>query len=104
MKGVEMKKISIQDREELLAPFSLDEIQQVVFGMKKNKSPGPDGFLANFYQEFWDLVKWDLKALIEEFARGKINIAGLNYGIITLVPKTIDAKKLKIQAYICAEC
>ena len=37
LRGVEMKKICSQDREELLAPFSLDEIHKVVFGMKKIK-------------------------------------------------------------------
>jgi hypothetical protein len=78
-----------------MTPFSLDEIKKVVFGMKKNKSPGPDGFPADFYQEFWDLVKWDLKALVEQFAKGRIDIARLNYGIITLVPKTADAKQIQ---------
>ena len=84
-----------------MSPFSLDEIHQVVFGMKRNKSPGPDGFPADFYQDFWDLVKWDLKALAEGFARGEINIARLNYGIITLVPKTNDAKQIQKFRPIC---
>ena len=46
-------------------------------------------------------MKWDLIALIEEFARGKINIARLNYVIITLVPKTADAKQIQKFRPIC---
>ena len=90
-----------QGKEELLAPFSLTEIHQVVFGMKRNKSPGPDGFPADFYQDFWGAVKWDVKALVASFAKGEINIARLNYGIITLVPKTNDAKQIQKFRPIC---
>ena len=71
------------------------EIKEVVFGMKRNKSPGPDGFLADFYQDFWDLVKWDLKDLVDKFIYGDIHISRHNYGIITLVPKTVDAKQIR---------
>ena len=96
-----MKKISEEERERLMAPFSSDEIKEMVFGMKKKKSPGPDGFPVDFYQEFQDLVKCDLKALIEEFAKGGIDISRLNYGIITLLPKTTDAKQIQKFKPIC---
>ena len=69
--------------------------------MKRNKSPGPDGFPADFYQDFWEVVKWDLKALVDNFAKGEINIARLNNGIITLVPKTNDAKQTQKLIPIC---
>ena len=69
--------------------------------MKRNKSPGPDGFPADFYQDFWAVVKWDLKNLVDGFAKGEINIARLNYGIITLIPKTNDAKQIQKFRPIC---
>ena len=47
------------------------------------------------------MVKWDLKALVDSFAKGEINIARLNYGIITLVPKTNDAKQIQKFRPIC---
>lgn len=98
---LELVKISEEDKKKLLMPFSLQEIREVVFGMEKNKSPGPDGFPADFYQGFWDLVKWDLKALIDDFGNGTLDIARLNYGIITLVPKTADAKQIQKFRPIC---
>ena len=84
-----------------MALFSLTEIHQVVFGMKRNKSPGPDGFPDDFYQDLWEVVKWDLQALVDCFAKGEINIAILNNDIITLVPKTNDAKQTQKFIPIC---
>ena len=44
----------IQERYEkiLIEEFSLEEIKKVVFKMAHNKSPGPDGFTAEFYQHY----------------------------------------------------
>lgn len=40
--------------------ISIEELEGVVFNMKKGKAPGPDGFPIVFYQEFWDIMKFDL--------------------------------------------
>ena len=63
--------------------------------MEKNKSSGPDGLPVEFYQNFWGLIKWDLKGLLDDFHSGNLDISRLNYGIITLVPKVKDAKKYR---------
>ena len=70
----------------------MEEIKNVVFKMAHNKSPGPDGFTAEFYQHYWELVKDDLKDLLDDFANREIDISRLNYGIITLVPKSKKCK------------
>jgi hypothetical protein len=51
--------------------------------MKYNKALGPDGFLAKFYQDFWEVIKRDLMALLKISMKGNC----LNFGIITLLPK-----------------
>ena len=48
-----------------------------------------------FYQHFWEIVKRDLMKLLNEFQAGKLDIPRLNYGIITLIPKTADAKQIQ---------
>jgi hypothetical protein len=47
----------------LVDEFSEKEIREAAFQMKHNKTPGPDGFLAEFYQVFWILIKDDLMAM-----------------------------------------
>jgi hypothetical protein len=34
--------------------------------MKHNKASGLDGFLEEFYQAFWEIIKHDLMALFKE--------------------------------------
>jgi hypothetical protein len=33
--------------------------------MERNKAPGQDGFSAEFYQTFWEVIKNDLMALFK---------------------------------------
>lgn len=79
----------------------MEELKSVVFQMEKNKNLGPDGLLVDFYQHFWDVIKWDLKDLLDDFHKGVLDISRLNYGIITLVPKTKDAKQIQKFRPIC---
>lgn len=62
--------------------------------MEKNKSYEPDGLFIEF-QYFWELIRWDLKAFLDDFHEGHISISRNNYHIITLVPKTKDAKQIQ---------
>lgn len=54
-------QVSDAENEILTAPFSEKEVKDVV--LEHNKSPGPDGFPAEFYQVFWKIIKGDLLAL-----------------------------------------
>jgi hypothetical protein len=55
--------------------------------MECNKAPRPDGFPAEFYQHFWDIIKYDLLALFNEFYQGIVPLHCLNFDEITLPPK-----------------
>lgn len=44
----------------LLKPVSLQEVENAVNQLKVGKVPGPDGFTANFFQHFWELIKWEV--------------------------------------------
>ena len=52
--------------------ISEQEIREAVFQMEHNKAPGPDGFLAEFYQVFWEVIKKDLLALFSDFCEEKL--------------------------------
>jgi hypothetical protein len=67
--------------------------------MKKNKAPGPDGFLTEFY--FWETIKPDLIALFNEFHDGNLPLHSLNFGTITLLSKGTEAIKIQQYRLIC---
>ena len=69
--------------------------------MEHNKAPGPDGFPAEFYQAFWDLIKDDLMAMFVDFHNGTLPLYSLNFGIITLLPKKDNAVQIQQYRPIC---
>jgi hypothetical protein len=41
-------------------PFEEREVLEVVKGLNRDKAPGPDGFTLAFFQDCWDVIKFDL--------------------------------------------
>lgn len=54
-----------------MGPILLEELERIVFHMRKGKSLGPDGFLVEFFQGFWDIIKLDLLEVVQESPRNK---------------------------------
>jgi hypothetical protein len=69
--------------------------------MEHNKAPGPDGFPAEFYQHFWDVLKDDLMAMFTHFQNGDFPLYKLNFGVITLLPKKDNAVQIQQYRPIC---
>jgi hypothetical protein len=42
--------------------------------MEHNKAAGTDGFLAEFFQNFWDIIKEDLLELLGQLHAGQLEI------------------------------
>jgi hypothetical protein len=72
-----------------------------MFQMEHNKSLGPDSFLAEFYQMFWDVIKGDRMALFHEFHQGSLPLFSLNFGTIILLLKCVEAMKIQQYRPIC---
>jgi hypothetical protein len=83
----DIPQVSDLENEILSGAFSENEIKEAMFQMEHNKAPRPDGFPAEFYQYFWDIIKPDLLALFNEFHQGTLPLHCLNFGIITFLPK-----------------
>ena len=69
--------------------------------MDRNKALGPDGFPAEFYQQFWDVIKGDLMQMFHDLHNGDIHLFSLKFDAITLLPKTQEANKIQQYRPIC---
>jgi hypothetical protein len=62
--------------------------------MKTDTAPGPDGFPVVFFKRFWPLVKHGILHILNDFVLGRIDIARLNFGILSLIPKVSGAEQI----------
>jgi len=97
----DIPQVTQEDNEVLTSEFTESEVKNIVFQMEHNKAPGPDGFPAEFYQVFWEIIKDDLMALFMDFHKEDLNLFSLNFGIITLIPKVQEATRIQQYRPIC---
>jgi hypothetical protein len=97
----DIPQVTGEESDELVKMFSEKEVRDAIFQMKHNKAPGPDGFPTEFYQVFWSLIKDDLMAMFCDFHNGNLPLFCLNFGIITLLPKEKEVKKIQQYRPIC---
>ncbi|XP_066347579.1 uncharacterized protein [Miscanthus floridulus] len=88
-------KISDTMNNDLCQDFSTEEIADALFQMGPLKAPGPDGFLARFFQRHWEVVKEDLVAAVKGFFRDGYLPPGVNDTAIVIIPKGADPVELK---------
>lgn len=50
------KMVADDQNKALMRAATLEEVEEIVKGMKKNKAPGPDGFTPKFYQASWHFL------------------------------------------------
>jgi hypothetical protein len=56
----------------LAANFTHEEVYEAISHMEHNKTLGLDGFLAEFHQHFWDVIKIDLMAMFGQLQEGEL--------------------------------
>ena len=83
-------------------PIKSTEIETVIRNIPANKSPGPDGFIAESYQKFKELTPI-LPKLFQKIAQeGKLPNSFYE-ATITLIPKPDKDATKKLQANITDE-
>jgi hypothetical protein len=93
--------VSESDSIDLIKEFSMEEIKEVVFGMKENSAPGPNGYGVVFFKKFWDIIKGSMGAMFSDLHNDTLDVKRLNYGVITLVPKLKEANNIRQFRPIC---
>lgn len=73
LNNIEFCHIDKNMTEGLGAPITLSEVQEAISTFQSSKSPGPDGFTAEYYKTFATLLPPALKDVyIEGFALGRL--------------------------------
>ncbi|VFQ84596.1 unnamed protein product [Cuscuta campestris] len=87
--------VPISAHSTLLASVSLEEVREVVFDIRNDKAPGPDGYTAAFFKNQWPTVGKDVyDAVLEFFTFGKL-LKQINHAMIVLLPKSAHNPSVK---------
>ena len=88
----------LEEIENLNRPITSTKIETVIRNLPANKSPGPDGFIAEFYQKFREELIPILLKLFQKIAEeGKLPNSFYE-ATITLIPKS-DKDATKTESY-----
>jgi hypothetical protein len=89
------EKVTSSKRDELEAPFMIEEVKADVFNSYSEGAPDPDGLSYLLYPKFWDIIKGDLMKLVHDFQEGKLDLFRINFATLTLIPKVEEASEMK---------
>jgi hypothetical protein len=80
-------RVSQEENDNLMRTISEKELEAIVIDMKSDTAPGPDGFPVFFFKKFLGLVKLGILHILNDFIVGRIDIARLNFRVLSLIPK-----------------
>ncbi|GJY81496.1 RNA-directed DNA polymerase, eukaryota, partial [Tanacetum coccineum] len=93
-------RLSLEQQADLERNVFNEEIKSAVWDCGTNKSPGPDGFIFEFFRRYWKLLEHDIVEAVKEFFASSTFPAGSNFSFIDLIPKIHDAKVIKDYRHI----
>jgi hypothetical protein len=81
------RKVNAEMNAILTAPYELAEVKTALFQMFPTKAPGPDGFLAHFFQRHWDVCGEEVSKAVLRIVQGNESAACINDTILVSIPK-----------------
>eukprot|EP00253_Pinus_taeda_P021248 PITA_21248 len=77
----------------LMRKITMEEVEDIVRNMKRNKAPGPDGYTVEFFQAGWKFLATEVLEVVEEARINQRIWPGINSTLLTLIPKTNQAEQ-----------
>ncbi|GAA0159768.1 hypothetical protein LIER_16473 [Lithospermum erythrorhizon] len=87
--------MSKDDQQLLIRPITDDEIEKIVFGLKKGKAPGSDGFPIKFYRDVWSIIKPSVCEAVKTYFATSYMSRYANSTALTLISKTEQPQTMK---------
>ncbi|XP_074305956.1 uncharacterized protein LOC141641185 [Silene latifolia] len=89
------QQVSISDWDALCKLPCNEEINQVIFSILDEKSPGPDGYTSCFFKASWNIIHTDICASISDFFHSGQMLKQLNSTNLILLPKNDNLVSVK---------
>ncbi|KAK1308804.1 hypothetical protein QJS10_CPA09g00704 [Acorus calamus] len=89
------RHLSSEMAEELVKPFTDEEIERTLHALSSNKSPGLDGFPSEFYKSMWPIIKGDVCRALKSFHTSVQLPISWGSTYIALIPKVQSPTTLK---------
>ncbi|KAL0355668.1 UNVERIFIED_CONTAM: LINE-1 retrotransposable element O protein [Sesamum radiatum] len=87
-------KVTQEMEDDLLQPFTEEEVTNTLFQMSPLKSPGPDGMPPIFYHKHWHIINKDVIRCTLSILNNVEMLHELNHTSIVLIPKCSKAETL----------
>lgn len=88
-------RCSTDDCNMLEAAVTEEEVRKTLFAMPNNKSPGPDGYPAEFFKTAWAVISREFTVAVQSVFRFGFLPKGVNSTILALIPKKLDSLEMK---------
>lgn len=88
-------KVKQQMNDQLCLSYTAQEVERALFMMGPNKSPGPDGFTAGFYQLHWNVLDPSVIGAVLRFLNDGVMDSEGNLTTLVLIPKVKNPQNLK---------
>lgn len=79
--------VSTEDNENLIAPFSVEDVKSALSFTPLDVAPGSDGFSAAFFPHSWDIIKDDVVSAMNEMLSSATVPDCFSHTAIVLIPK-----------------
>ena len=81
------RSVSREDNENLSKPITMQEVEEAMSQMAQGKALSTDGFTTNFFHFFWDMIKEEVWAIVEESRSKRGVFKAFNVTFLSLTPK-----------------